>query len=182
MSRNELADLAPDGVMSRAELRTHGWDFRAIGRQVGSGRWALHGLQTVALHTGPLRVSAHRQRALWEVGEGVAALDGVTALQVAGLQGYDDDRIHVSVKHTARVAEPPGVLLHKVIRRVPDELVGVGLTRTRPAVAAVRAAHWAVSDRQAALLLAMPVQQRLVTAGSLLSACGIAARQLRRSR
>ncbi|TPG18992.1 hypothetical protein EAH86_00190 [Pedococcus bigeumensis] len=157
-------------MMSRAQLRAQGWDFRSVGRQVGSGRWALHGLQTVALHTGPRGESAHRQRALWEVGKGIAALDGVTALQVAGLQGYDDDRIHVSVKHTARVAEPSGVLLHKVIRRVPDELVGVGPTRTRPAVAAVRAAHWAVSDRQAALLLAMPVQQRLVTGASLLAA------------
>jgi very-short-patch-repair endonuclease len=68
------------------------------------------------------------------------------------------------------VAEPDGVKLHKVIRRVPEELMGAGLTRTRPAVAAVRAAHWAVSDRQAALLLAMPVQQRLVTGESLLLA------------
>ena len=174
-SRSELVDLAPDGVMSRAQLRAHGWDFRAVGRQVNSGRWALHGLQTVALHTAPLSQPAHRHRALWEVGEGVAALDGVTALQVAGLVGYDDERVHVSVKHTARVAHPDGVKLHKVIRRVPGELIGGGLSRTRPAVAAVRAAHWAVSDRQAALLLALPVQQRLVTGESLL----VAVREIR---
>jgi len=61
-------------------------------------------------------------------------------------------------------------LLHKVIRRVDGELVKVGIPRTIPAVAAVRAAHWAVSDRQAALLLVMPVQQRLVTGPQLVAA------------
>jgi hypothetical protein len=37
-------------------------------------------------------------------------------------------------------------------------------------VAAVRAAHWAVSDRQAALVLVMPVQQRLVSGRALVDA------------
>jgi very-short-patch-repair endonuclease len=40
----------------------------------------------------------------------------------------------------------------------------MGIPRTRPAVAAVRGALWAVSDRQAGLLLTMTVQQRLATA------------------
>lgn len=170
LTRSELLHLAPDGVMSRTQLRAHGWDFRAVGRQVDADRWALHGSQTVALHTAALTEPARRWRALWEVGEGISALDGVTALQVAGLKGYDDHRVHVSVKHTARVDPPEGVQLHKVIRRVPNELMGAGPARTRPAVAAVRAAHWAASDRQAALLLAMPVQQRLVTGEHLLAA------------
>jgi hypothetical protein len=166
----ELVELAPEGVLSRAQLREHGWGRQAIARQVDADRWSLHGDQTVALHTAVLSEAAQRWRAIWEVGEDIAALDGVTALQVAGLRGYDDDRIHVSVKHTARVGEPDGVVLHKVIRRVPDELVGAGVSRTRPAVAAVRAAHWAVSDRQAALVLAMAVQQRLVAGESLVAA------------
>jgi very-short-patch-repair endonuclease len=170
LPHRELVELAQEAVLSRAQLRTHGWDRQAIARQVAADRWSLHGDQTVALHTAPLSDAADRWRAIWEVGNDVAALDGVTALQVAGLKGYDDDRIHVSVKHTARVVEPSGVKLHKVIRRVPEELVGAGIPRTRPAFAAVRAAHWAVSDRQAALLLAMPVQQRLVTGAALVDA------------
>ena len=170
--RNELLRWAPDGVLNRARLRALGWDFRAVARQVESGRWATHGHQTVALHTAPLSRAADHLRAVWEVGERVAALDGVTALEVAGLKGFTDDRIHVSVKHTCRVGEPDGVELHKVIRRVPGELLTVGATRTRPAVAAVRAAHWAVSDRQAALVLAMPVQQRLVSGAALRAAVG----------
>jgi very-short-patch-repair endonuclease len=59
-----------------------------------------------------------------------------------------------------------------VIRRLDDELVPVGIPRTRPEVAAVRAAGWAVSDRQAALLLLMPVQQKLTTPAALHAAVG----------
>ncbi|SDP37077.1 hypothetical protein SAMN04489867_2219 [Pedococcus dokdonensis] len=168
--RQDLVELAPDGVLSRADLRRLGWDHRAVARQVAGGRWALHGDETVALHTAPLSLAARRWSAVWEVGAAVAALDGPTALQVAGLKGFSDDRVHVSVKHTARVAVPPGVVLHKVIRRVDDELALAGIPRTTPAVAAVRAAHWAVSNRQAALVLAMPVQQRLVTGSQLTDA------------
>jgi very-short-patch-repair endonuclease len=104
------------------------------------------------------------------VGLGVAALDGVTALQAGGLVGFEDDRVHVSVRHTATVAEVSGVRVHKVIRRVAGELAEGGIPRTTPAVAAVRAAHWAVSDRQAALVMVMPVQQRLVTGDQLVAA------------
>ena len=98
---------------------------------------------------------------MWETGCDVAALDGVTALQVAGLRNFSDETIHVSVPHTASVKRVQGVALHKVIRRLPSELAQAGIPRTIPAVAALRAAQWAVSDRQAALVLLMTVQQRL---------------------
>ncbi|WP_374970693.1 hypothetical protein [Terrabacter sp. BE26] len=91
----------------------------------------------------------------------MSALDGVTALQAAGLRGHNDDTIHLSVPHTASVKRVSGVALHKVVRRLPRELVLAGVPRTIPAVAALRAASWAVSDRQAALVLLMAVQQRL---------------------
>jgi very-short-patch-repair endonuclease len=123
----------------------------------------MHGRQTVAVHTAPLDVVARRWRGVWEVGETIAAIDGATALQAAGLKGFEDDRIHVSARHHHNTSVVDGVTVHKVIRRVPDEVVGVGLPRVRPAVAAIRAAHWAVSDRQAALVLLMAVQQDLTT-------------------
>lgn len=171
--RLSVADLraeAHDGVLSRAELRDRGWDRDAVARQVAQGRWTFHGNQTVAMHTAPLTRTADLWRALWEVGPRVAALDGPTALQLAGLKGYSDEQVHVSAVHTAAITPPPGVRVHKVVRRVEGELLRVGLVRTKPAVAAVRAAHWAVSNRQAALLLAMPVQQRLVTGAQLVDA------------
>jgi hypothetical protein len=167
LSPAALRLLAHDGVMSRAELRGHGWDRDAVARQVGAGRWALHGNQTVALHTWVLGTEADRWRAIWEVGHKVAAVDGVTALQVAGMKGFTDEVIHVSVRHNHNLVVPAGVRVHKVIRRVDREVIPAGLPRTRPAVAAIRAAHWAVSARQAALLLVMPVQQRLVTGDDL---------------
>ena len=141
-----------------------------VRREVAAERWATHGHQTIAMTTAPLGVTARRWQAVWEVGRKVAALDGVTAMQHAGLSGFEDDVVHVSVKHTVEVEPLPGVRIHKVVRRVEDELVGAGIPRTRPAVAAIRAAHWAASDRQAALVLVMPVQQRLCTGAQLVGA------------
>ena len=156
------------GVVSRAMLRAADIERQHVASEVRSERWALHGDVTVAVHTRPLTREEQLWRAVWEVGPGVATLDGVTALQAAGLDHYDEAGIHCSVVHTARVVWPSGVAAHKVIRRVPNEVVAVGIPRTRPAVAALRAAHWAVSDRQAALILVMTVQQRLATPEQLL--------------
>lgn len=164
-----LAD-ATDCALSRDLLAEIGVDDRMIRREVSAGRWRLHGRQTVALHTGPLGVSARHWRAVWEVGVGIAALDGVSALQAAGLTGFEEDTIHVSVRHTATIRQVAGVRVHKLARRHDEELLTAGVTRTRPALAAVRAARWAASDRQAALLLVMPVQQRLCTGDQLVEA------------
>lgn len=163
-------EASHDGVHSRAELRALGWHRDAVARQVAAGRWASHGRQTVAMHTAPLGREAGRWRAVWESGLGVTALDGVSALAAAGMSGFTDDRVHVSVPHTATVRAIDGVVIHQVIRRVGGEVHPTGIPRVVPAVAAVRAAHWAVSDRQAALVLAMPVQQRLVTGAQLIAA------------
>ena len=48
--------------------------------------------------------------------------------------------------------------------------LGEGVPRVRPAIAAIRAAGWAVSGRQSALILLMTVQQRLCTPAHLLTA------------
>lgn len=158
----ELAEPA-DGVVSRATLAAAGISRHDVRYEVDAGRWRVHGHQTVAVHNGPLNVVARRWSAVFETGATIAAVDGVTALQHAGLTGFVDDRIHVSAVHNHNTERLPGVVVHKVIRRVSGELVLAGLARTRPAVAAVRAAHWASSDRQAALVLLMTVQQRLTT-------------------
>ncbi len=156
------------GVLSRRRLAHLQYTRHDIARETAAGRWVLHGRQTVALHNGALGAQAQRWRAVWEVGEGIAVIDGVTALQVAGMTGFDDDRVHVSVIHRHDIEPVVGVVVHKVRRRDPGDVTEVGLPRTKPAAAAIRAAHWAVSDRQAALLLVMPVQQRLTT-GALLT-------------
>ena len=154
-------------MLSRCQLRELGITHDHVRNEVVAQRWASLGRQTIAVHRGPLPVLARGWAAVWEVGERIAALDGVTALEAAGLTGFDEARLHLSVKHTHDTRPLPGVAVHKVIRRVGGEVASNGIPRVRPAVAAVRAAGWAVSDRQAALLLLMPVQQGLMTPAAL---------------
>lgn len=156
------------GVVSRATLRSVGIDDVDVRAEVRAERWTVHGLQTVALHTRPLGDEERLWQAVWETGLGVAALDGVTALLAAGMTGYCEDRIHLSVVHSHTVKRLTGVRVHKITRRHAREIEPHGIPRVRPAVAAIRAAHWADSDPQAALLLVLPVQQRLVRAADLL--------------
>ncbi|EWT00191.1 hypothetical protein N865_17775 [Intrasporangium oryzae NRRL B-24470] len=156
-----------DGVVSRRLLAHAGIGWADVAAEVRAERWVRHGRQTVAVHTGPLTPLAQWWRAVWEVGHGIAALDGVTALLAAGLTGYDEQLVHVSIVHHHRVAPVEGVRQHTITRRRPDEVIRAGVPRVRPAVAAIRAAHWAASDRQAALILVLTVQQRLATPAAL---------------
>lgn len=158
-----------DGVLSRTLLRVNGADRRVLSRQVSDERWRLVGRETVAMHTGPLSSTALAWRALWETGSSRAAVDGVAALRLAGLTGFDAPAIDVSVPWEVRPRPITGVRVHRVCR-APDEVLHGRPARLPPPVAAVRAAHWASSDRQAALLLVLPVQQRLVRPADLLGA------------
>ncbi|MEO3937027.1 hypothetical protein V3N99_09750 [Dermatophilaceae bacterium Soc4.6] len=141
-----------------------------VRHEVEAERWRPLGHQTVALHRGPVDDVARRWRAVWEVGHRIAVLDGVTALQHAGLSGFSSPMLHVSIPHGCRPYRVSGVVTHTVPVRMSDEVVGSGLPRTAPDVAAIRAAHWAASDRQAALILCLTVQQRLTTPERLLAA------------
>ena len=152
-----------------AGWRGSGYDHAAIGREVDNDRWTRLGTHTVALHTGAVGAAALRWRAVWEVAEDVALVDGVSALQAVGLTGYTEDVVHVSVPRGAQCPQVDGVRIHRVTRRA-DEAAGTGLPRTRVEVAALRGAAWARSDRQAALILCMVVQQRLTTGKRLLAA------------
>lgn len=146
------------GVISRAELRRLAITKDHIRAEVAGDRWRAHGTQTIAVHTRPVSDTERLWRALWEVGGRIAALDGVSALIAAGLTAYSEELVHVSIVHTARRAPVTGVRIHKITKRHPEELISTGPFRVRPEAAALRAAHWAVSDRQAALVLAMSVQ------------------------
>ena len=113
------------GVSSRTGLADVGVQRHHIRKQVSRGRWVLHGRRTVAVHTRDLSQSELYWRAVWETSPSAAALDGVSALLAAGLNG---------------------------------------------------------SDRQAALILAMTVQQRLCSPDQLLEAAGkVQGRRRRRS-
>lgn len=168
--RAEALAAEHGGVLSRAMLNELGIDRDAVARHVAADRWARHGRQTIAVHRGPLPDEATRWLAVWEVGADVAVVDGVSSLVVAGLTGFDEPRVHVSVTRNSRCPRVDEVRVHRVRRFDDERHPAPGLPRTRPEVAAVRAAGWAVSDRQAALVLAMTVQQRVVTGATLVDA------------
>lgn len=157
-SAAELAE-AQDGVVSRAQLRAVGVGRDAVRTEVAAGRWQRRGRQSVVVTPELVTDRTERWAALFEVGGG-AALDGVTALLEAGLTGFTSTLLHVSVPKSRRTPAVDGVRVHELRSRGP--LVGAGIPRVRVDTATVRAAQWAVSDRQAALILLLAVQQRLV--------------------
>lgn len=147
------------GVISRRILRDLGLTRFDVRDEVAAGRWHTYGQQTVVISGGRPAGTGIYWAAIWEVGRG-AVLDGVSSLIVSGLQGYTSRWVDVSVDKGNRPHRPAGVVVHSP-RRL-GALCATGLPRTTPEVALVRAATWAVSDRQAALLVAMAVQQKLV--------------------
>jgi very-short-patch-repair endonuclease len=149
------------GVVSRRQLLALGvprWRTRA---QVAAGRWRAHWRQTIAVHNGDLGQQAMLWAATFEAGvRGV--LDGTAALLAAGLQGFTVHRIRVSVPRGAKVRRSRAIDIRQTRRLRPDDVDDrPGPPRVRPEVAAVRAALWAVTDRQAALVISMAVQQRV---------------------
>lgn len=167
------------GIASRRQLYAAGvsrWQLRA---ELQARRWRRTGRQTVSVTTGELALPAQWWVAVLEVGGG-GALDGVTALQAAGLTGITEDVLHVAVAKSSRPRKVPGVRVHETRRFCEADVDRAGLPRVRPAVAAVHAALWARTDRQAALFLAATVQQRLAPAASVAEAFSSVRRHRRR--
>jgi hypothetical protein len=170
-ARLAVAAAAPHGgVALRRQLLAEGITSDEIRSEVRAGRWTRLGRHTIAVSTqepvGAADPAARLWWAVWESGSG-AALDGVSALVAAGLTGWTERAVHVSVPHGRRVHALPGVVLHRP--RPWHRPCTAGLPRVPVPVALVRAAHWASSDRQAATLIAMTVQQRLVSTDRLLA-------------
>lgn len=160
-----MAALAADqaGVVSRPQLYGAGITRAEVRANVAAQRWARVGRQCICVHTGPLTQQARHWIAVFEAGPR-AYLDGASALVEGGVERLNVDTIRVSVPRGAPARRPPGIDIRQTRRWCADDVVGPGLRRARIEVAAVHAALWAVSDRQAALFLTMPVQQGLTTA------------------
>lgn len=151
------------GVISLAQLRGLGITRSQVRAHVSARRWQRVHSQVVATHTGPLSEVGVLWAAVLEGGPR-AYLDGASALIAEGMSGFTWDVIRVSVPLTARARSAPGLTIRRTRRHDPGVVAASGVPRARPDVAAVHAALWAYSDKQAALLLTMPIQQRLTTA------------------
>ncbi|WP_188427601.1 hypothetical protein [Ornithinimicrobium tianjinense] len=161
----ELADRHA-GMARRADLLARGLTDHDITAEVGRGVWQRVGVHSLCIDGRAPTGEGRLWWALWESGPR-AVLDGASALIAAGLRSWTEDQVHVTVPRNASYRRLAGVR-HHVLRDV-GATITVGLRRTRPEVAAVRAAEWARSDREAATLLAMTVQQRLVATAALLT-------------
>src|SRR3954447_26567521 len=154
-----LATAGDQGdVVSRRQVYACGLTRWHVRGQVRARRWATIGDQSVCLHRAEPSVVGLRWAAVFQ-GDPRAHLDGATALLASGLERYSDERIRVSVPRGARIRRTPQFDIRQTRRWTAGDMVTTGIPRARPAVAAVRGALWAVSDRQAALLLTMTTQQ-----------------------
>lgn len=166
-------------AVSRRQLYAGGVPRWLVRLEVRSGRWQRTGRQTVVLHNGPLDAATRRAVAVLEAGPR-AALDGVSALQAAGLDVLTDELVHVAVPRGTRRRRVPGARLRETRRFREADVVAPGLRRTQPAVAAVHAALWAATDRQATYVLTLTVQQGLCRPADLSDAAAAVRRHPRR--
>ena len=150
------------GVMSRRQLLRAGVARWEITSHVRGRRWRRVTTQVVALHNGPLSDEGHRWAAVLHAGPR-AMLDGQDALIAEGLQRFTSERVRVSVPRGARVRRTRRYNIRQTRRWSAEDRAASGIPRTRPAVAAIRAGLWAVSDRQASYVVSLVVQQGLTT-------------------
>ena len=166
-------------VISLRQLYAAGVPRWLVRRELRVGRWQRPGRQTVVLHNGPLSDSAKRWVAVLEGGPR-AALAGVTALQEAGITMLDDQTVHVIVARASRRVRLKGVRYHESRRWSETDVIRLGIPRVAAPVAAVHAALWARTDREATLLLTVAVQQRKATPAELHDAASSIRRHRRR--
>lgn len=178
--RRIAARLAAEhgGVVHRRTLAQHGIGRDGIRNEVAAGRWFKKGLHTVAVGSAQLTTSASWWHAVWESGS-EARLDGATSLLANGMTGFVPTVIDVTVPAWNRHHLVDGVRLH--VQRRPAPVIGAGIPRVSTEVAMIHAAQWAVSDRQAALLICMPMQQRLTSSARLALVWRGVSRSARRS-
>jgi very-short-patch-repair endonuclease len=159
----ERLAAAQESVVSRRQVYAAGitrWEVRA---NLHARRWRSFGRQSLVTYTGPLTDRSREWAAVFEAGPR-GFLDGASSLKAGGLRNFDVEKIRVSVPRGGRVRRARGIDIRQTRRWAADDLVpGVGVPRSRNEVAAVRAALWAKSDKQAALVLTMSVQQGLTT-------------------
>ena len=169
----EFIDLSigQELVVSRAQLGEVGVRRRLIGARVAEGKWQVVGPHVVVLRPGPLTRDQQMWIGVLHAGDH-AVLTGTSALERSGLTGFTDDHISVCLPHGHHrrdlVNQHVEVRVHES-RHLPstDILARAAPPRMKQDRATVEAASAAASDRACRTILAMTVQQRLVSAAVL---------------
>lgn len=174
-------ELAADqeGALSRRQLSRAGVPRWVVRVEITSGRWQRTGRQSVVVHNGPLSWRTRCWIGVLEVGRR-AALDGVTALRWAGVDALTDEDVHVIVPKGSTPWRHADVELHESRLYREEDVLTAGIRRMRPAVAAVHAALWASTDRQATYFLILVVQKWLAPVADVAAVVGRLRRHRRR--
>lgn len=155
-------------MVSRAQLTKLGMGRDDVRSEVAGGRWTIRGRVTVQV--GPTKPVSQIWWAIFETGTS-ARVDGVTALQLAGLRNWDSPTTDLVVPHGRTRRQLPGVRIF-VERDLEQPSTVTQPPSSDPAYALIRAAMNSDSDRQAATLIAMSVQQQVVAADHLMTVWG----------
>lgn len=159
-------------VATRRQLRLAGISTATLRAQLAGGRWRALNDRVVVCHNGPLTW----RQSLWAAvlsAEPPVALCSLTALQEAGLLGFESDEIHLLVPRGARLLRPVGVpvVVHESRRfTARDVRRSLDPPRTPVERAAIDAAAWSRSQLTSARLLTAMVQQRLTVPSRLMAA------------
>lgn len=154
------------GVASRRQLYALGVTRSELRAHLRARRWRVVTGQTIAVHSGVVGQRGRMWAAVLEGGPR-AQLDGSAALVAAGLERFTVDVIRVSVPRGVAARHGPGFQIRPTRWWRAEDRAPGGIPRTRPAVAAVRGALWARSDREASYILTVAVQQGLARPESL---------------
>lgn len=165
IARRVAADF--DGIAHRRDLRSAGVSRHDVRSEVAAGRWHTLGNHTVVIAAGRLSARALAWHAIWESGSG-AVLDGVAALQASGMTNFQLDGIDIALPKNSNRHRHAGIRLHQY--RVMPRVIRGGMPRVAPELAVLHAAQWAATDRMAALLIVLVIQQRIVSEARLLEA------------
>lgn len=188
-ARVSRAALAQAGLITTAQLRALGITEHQLRAELAADRWSKPHPYTIRV--APPAATEHDE--WWSAvlacspmsraaGSCTAALGGLTSLFAAGLTGIvGDGQVHIAAPKSSRpLPAVPGVRIHETRRWRDEDIVAEPIPRVRAPMAAVQAALWARTDREAALLLVVPVQQRLVTAHEVSEAAQVVRRDRRR--
>jgi very-short-patch-repair endonuclease len=162
--RTHVMRLAAEqgGVVSRRQLYAAAVTRGEIRNEVRVGRWQLIGDQSVCVHNSEISPDGHLWAAVFQGGPR-ACLDGEAALVASGLERYEIGKIRVSVPRGARIRRTQVYDIRQTRRWSADDLVRGGIPRVRASTATIRAALWAATDKQAAYVVSLVVQQGLAT-------------------
>ena len=149
-------------IATREQLAAAGVTPGQLKGELVRARWRRLNERVICLHTGPLT----RRQQLWAAllsAHPLAALCGLTVLELDQIRGFVDPAVHLLVPQGSRFLGVPDVevKVHPV-RHMPLEVVRLldDLRVTLPSKAVVDAATWAPDELTAARLLVAGVQQR----------------------